>query len=247
MPHLKSIEKNVLVDTLGHDKGDGGSRTKRVFHLKNRLAALPSVFLTVYVPTIALLCGVVLLRVFANVPIGELMRDPVNLLKFPFYLGLVSNIGILFWCSAAAICLFTSVVMRKHPVEHRFSQFLFVSGIITIFLLLDDFFNLHDVVYPEYLHIHEYLVYAIYGTVVALYLVTFRATILQTENALIFLLALGFFGLSLLTDMLTDRNLVLIPAQFLVEDGLKLFGIMSWFAFFSKESARHLKLVMISR
>jgi len=229
----------------GRDFSTDQSSVGSEFRWNDKAKALTPVFFTIYLPTLGLLCGVVLLRVFANVPTGDLMRDPVNILKIPFHLGLVSNIGILFWCSAAAICLFTSLVMRRHSTERQLTQFLFFSGIITIFLCLDDFFNLHDVVYPEYLHIHEYLVYAIYGLTVALYLIKFRAAILKTENVLIFLLALGFFGLSLVIDMITDNNLVLIP--YVVEDGLKLFGIMSWFAFFSKESATHLKLILMPR
>ena len=46
-------------------------------------------------------------------PISHFTRDPLRIAEAPLYYGIVSNIGILFWCTSAVICLFTSAILCK--------------------------------------------------------------------------------------------------------------------------------------
>jgi hypothetical protein len=87
--------------------------------------------------------------------------------------------------------------------------------------------------------LHPGTVFAAYALVVVIYLIRFRNTILQTEFLLL-LTALGFFGLSIVTDLLSIH----VPEKFLylVEDGSKLLGIVGWFVFFTRVSLKHLQM-----
>ncbi len=69
---------------------------------------LPLLF-AVYTPTfLALVILVVVSLQTTGIPIAYLTRDSAAAAEAPFYAGIYSNIGILFWCSAAAICLFSA-------------------------------------------------------------------------------------------------------------------------------------------
>ena len=108
---------------------------------------------------------------------------------------------------------------------------------MTVVLLLDDLFLFHEEVFPEYLHIPQKAVFAGYGIIILLYLISFRASILDTEF-LILLFAFGFFGLSIIVDEILRS---MIPQQHLFEDGAKLLGIVSWFAYFARVCVKQIK------
>jgi hypothetical protein len=86
---------------------------------------------------------------------------------------------------------------------------------------------LHDSILPYHLMIPEKLVYLSYITVVLVYLAKFKTEILAYEYVLLSL-AFCFFALSVLTDLLLEQQ----GLTSLLEDGFKLFGIMTWFVFF---------------
>ncbi len=62
-------------------------------------------------------------------------------------------------------------------------------------------------------------------------LITFRKFILQSEWG-IFSLAFLFFSLSISVDLVPALNNNSTDLSFLIEDGLKLFGIVSWVGYF---------------
>ncbi|WP_174888097.1 hypothetical protein [Marinifilum fragile] len=199
------------------------SFTQNTIHqLKNLSSFLILNYLIVFI----ILMAIAIIGNYFNIPLSKFTRDPIHLLNGHPLTGVISNIGILFWCSTVAICFFSSAVcwMNKKVLNPKF---LFYSGLITLMLLLDDLFMFHEIIYPKYFHIPEIIVYLIYLTLIASYLLKFRKDILDTEYVLL-LLALSFFALSILMDVfITENELV-----FLFEDGFKLFGIVSWFLFF---------------
>jgi hypothetical protein len=107
--------------------------------------------------------------------------------------------------------------------------------------LLDDLFLLHEEVFPYYLNIPEKLVFVGYGMIISLYLVKFRKIILKTEF-LFLILAFGFLGLSVIIDLLPIATRLLgNQGEFLLEDGFKLMGIISWFTYFARVGVAQLK------
>lgn len=201
---------------------------------KQLRSLLPTLFI-IYVPGFLLLAGAALQR---KVPVSHLLRDPVLLTQAPFYAGAISNIGALVWCAAASICLFCAALSRqttsnqptsKQPICKRWDIFLLCSGLITLMLLADDFFLLHEEVYPNYFFISEKIILLAYGVIVLLYLAVFRKTILKT-NYLLILFAFAFFGISIGIDLFDINDSEVI---FLIEDGAKFLGIISWSAYFT--------------
>jgi len=157
-----------------------------------------------------------------------LSRDPAATFHSSPFIGVISNIGIIVWSAAVAICLFCSGIFHKqNKGEH--ATFFRYSGLITFILLIDDLFMFHDLVFPKILHFPEKLVYAAYFLLIVIYLFKFYKYILKTEYAILGL-ALILFGLSMLIDQILPSRGI----EFLIEDGMKLLGITTWYIYFER-------------
>lgn len=198
-------------------------------------ALLPSL-LIVYGPVSGLLGMVVGLKWWAQISVRHLMQDPTAVMKVPIYTGFISNLGVLLWCATAAICLLSATILPKIPRYQKLRAFFLFSGLLTTTLVFDDLFLLHERFFPDYLNISENFVYAAYGITTVVFLLRFRKTILKTD--LIFLvLAFGWFG----SSILIDKILPFSERSIFLEDGFKLLGIVSWFAYFSRTCSQELK------
>jgi hypothetical protein len=169
----------------------------------------------------------IFLKYKVKVATDYLTRDPSSIMSAPFYLGLFSNIGILFWCSSATICLFSYALLRKDIRAKEYSSFFLFSGLLTSLLLFDDFFLIHESVFPDYLNINEKIIYAGYIVLVLIFFLRFK-TILKKTEFIILLSAVIFFGLSIVCDNIFPN----IPA--VIEDTFKLVGITTWFTYFAR-------------
>jgi hypothetical protein len=164
------------------------------------------------------------------------------------FVGLVSNIGIIIWTLTAAVCLFSGIIILVCSSKKKIASFLLFAGLVTTQLMLDDFFQLHEVIYKCYFGIDEKVVFAVYIFLVAIGLVFFRKIILETRS--IILLSAGvFFVLSLLVDHFHSHvnEMVGPDIRILLEDGFKLFGIVGWFGFFTRYSYFELEKLIKSK
>jgi hypothetical protein len=171
--------------------------------------------------------GVWALQHWLHIPLTKLVSDLVYLGQLPIYNGLFSQIGLFFWMAGATICLFGVVLLAGRKADRNLRWFLVVSGLITLYLGLDDAFLFHDYAFFVYLHLSEVVVYGLYLLLFAGYLVGFAKTILRTDYLLLGI-ALAFLGFSMVTDALE------IPFFFeeLFEEGAKFAGIVSWMVYF---------------
>lgn len=201
-------------------------------NLKSQLKLLGPLLLKVYALLLLVLVGIGLLRVFFDVDIGELTRDPIHETGLHPFVGFLSNTGILLWCLTAAVCLFTAFVLRRSNDDADRVSFFLYGGLLTGWLMLDDLFLFHDVILREYLHVGEAITYSVYVFAVAFFFYHFRNLVKRTDYVIIFL-ALVFFAVSLLVDFVADRQ-VDIPGHYLFEDGFKFLGIASWMLFFTR-------------
>lgn len=183
---------------------------------------------------------VVVLKGQTQISIMELMRDPSATMEVPFYTGLVSNLGILLWSATAAICLFSSLAMRRSANHPEKTSFFLVIGLLTLALTLDDLFLLHERVFPDYLNISEKLVYIAYGLTSLVCWLKFKQLILKTDFFLL-LFAVGFFGFSIVVD----RLLPFSESAILIEDGAKLLGIVSWLTYFTRTCLQALRRAIL--
>jgi len=193
-----------------------------------------------YLAAFLIIALVVILDRISEINASLLLCDPTARLGGEFYVGMVSNIGILIWCSTAAICLFSWGVVRRDKSEGEWGRFFVFAGILTAILALDDLFLFHDEIVPDFLfpkgsliHINEKVVFALYGIIALWFLISSRDTIRKTNHRLL-VLAITFFALSIVAERGFIKHI--IPdskIRRIMEDGMKLFGIVSWFAYFS--------------
>lgn len=169
-----------------------------------------------------------------------LTRDPLVLTNGVFYMGMISNIGILFWCASATICLFSSAIISKIDSYNRsqeISKFLLFSGLLTCLLMLDDLFMIHES-FHYYLG-SSYILFSFYLIIILVFFVKHIKVIKKTEFVIL-LAAMGFFSLSIVYDSL-ESNLSL---PIFVEDVFKFLGITTWFTYFLRLCLRELSSVI---
>lgn len=153
------------------------------------------------------------------------------------YYGMVSNLGIMAWTASAAICLFAAVVLmgRQDNVSRDRCLFALVAGLFTGWLTLDDAFLVHEKVFPA-LGLPQVAVLLAYAVLAFLFALFARRIVFQVDLVL-FALAIGFLGGSVLIDHfhggLTNQAIIL-------EDGAKFIGICCWATFHAAAMARFL-------
>jgi hypothetical protein len=178
---------------------------------------------------LGIMWGVAALIVFVATRFGlrmtQLTKDPVGLLGGPdvFYYGMLSHLGVLLWCAAAAISLCASLVLPKEDFSEA-RGYLRLVGFLTVALCIDDLFMVHEDVAPAYFGIPENLVQVLYAACLASIVFRYRRFIVeQTEYGLL-AMAGGFFALSMTIDIVP---IVDIGSDF--EDGFKTVGIITYF------------------
>ena len=195
-----------------------------------QLRTITPICIRLYIPVFAVLALLFLIRWQTGISIAYLTRDPAQVAQISPLIGLLSNLGILLWCATVSICFFSFILLSnchyrvKNP--HYFLLFFLYSGMFTLMFLIDDLFMIHEIDYPGV----QQGVYLVYTVALFCYLFKFRKIILRTDW-LLFALAFVFFGASVTIDLLPYSildNYIMGDRFFLVEDGLKLLGIVSW-------------------
>jgi hypothetical protein len=161
------------------------------------------------------------------VPLGNLTRDPLVVAKGKFYFGALSSLGILGWMATSTVCLSTYYMLNDSRDKKTRSFFLF-SGLFTLFLLFDDLFMMHEVIFPKYLGINEKVVLALYPVLSMFLLINYRGRIARSSYVRLFI-AFAFLGLSNVVDTIFPQ---VNSFNLLFEDGFKFLGIVGWAIYF---------------
>lgn len=185
-----------------------------------------------------------------EITLSYFTRDISAIGDLPFFAGLVSQLGGLFWSATLAICVFTYLVLRAGEQDTRSSRhFLFQAAVLTGVLLLDDFFLFHEDIGPDYLHISEKLIVLSYGLITVVFLFFNLREILVSEF-LILGLALGFFGMSIFMDAFSLEKLEeygsIFNEQFstFLEDGFKFVGVATWLVYFARYGLHRIRALI---
>jgi hypothetical protein len=165
-----------------------------------------------------------LIAVFAffGVKMTTLSVDPLQRLHQPFYLGLLSQLGALLWCTTAAITLFSSLLAHEAKRHASAIGFLRMIGILTILLLIDDLLMIHEVILPQYLHLASESLYLAYGVYMCWLLVQFRHFIFVYTAYPVLIVA----GICFAVSLAIDTELIL--GKTATEDLFKIFGIITY-------------------
>lgn len=195
------------------------------------------VVLLVHILVLILLFATVIVSSIGQKPIQHFFKDTNVIAGQPFYFGAMSNIGIIFWCATASICLLSSLILHTVSRVKVKKQFLFYAGFFTLFLMLDDLFLIHEEVFPNYLGLSDSILYLAYGVISLVWLLNYRKIISQTDYSFL-LISFFLFAGSLVVDILDDSGFLFIlnpnldGFYYFLEDGFKLLGITGWFSYF---------------
>ncbi len=189
------------------------------------LAILPAVILYIVVLYLSSAAGIDPILV---------LRDPIQACDYPTAVGMISNLGVLMWCSATVVNLFPSI--SGLVIHKKWRQLLYLGGFFSGVLCIDDLFLLHD------RHVGEYFIYCTYSFLALLLILRFYKLILRSDP-IAFLLSIFFLGLSVVVDSLHGHLLISYQTTQLYEEGFKFVGIACWLFFWWKASFRALKQI----
>ncbi len=187
------------------------------------------VYSLTFLPPILLL---IIALIQTVVPVAFLLKDPLTVAEYAgteccsVYYGLVSNFGILIWCSAAAISLFAGLILFVNRSSKADIIFLVGAGLLTGWLMLDDFFMVHEDVLPA-LGVPQPLTYLVYASFAAAYFALSWRNIL-THRIILLAISVALLGTSVLLDMILHSE---SAAHVFTEDATKLLGICAWCGF----------------
>lgn len=177
----------------------------------------------------------------------ELVADPNEVGQVAAYTGLVSTIGTLIFGATASACLFTAYLLGQIDRTTRKWQIFFqLSGFFILLLLADDLWQLHEnfpgllfgnlVENDPWQNIGEAIVFGFYGLLFFLYLFKFKILLYQTRFTPL-LIAILFFGLSTMIDIWLEN----ISGHFVLEEGFKLLGIVSFSMYYFEVCEQQVK------
>ncbi len=232
---------------------------KYIQDIIGQMRRLIPTFFVVYVPVFFVLLSLFLVWMLTEYPIKDLTRDPLAVietallevqrhpeegmhafarLELPFFVGIVSNLGILLWCSAVCVLSFTACFLWCGGKAYRgHAHFLLAGALLSFILMLDDLLLLHERALPLYFDVSEVYLFAVYGVAVLGYLLVFREQILKTDYVLLGG-AFCLFAVSLAVDLIP----MAIPQPFFFEDGSKFAGVATWAAYHIRSSATYLQI-----
>ncbi|MDD5130153.1 MAG: hypothetical protein PHS66_03760 [Candidatus Omnitrophica bacterium] len=193
----------------------------------------------VYILVFCLFLFLQILCLRTDLSLDMFTSDIFAIANLPSYMGVFSNIGVLIWCSTAAVCFFSSVVLRE--INKEFSRFFLFAGFINLTLLLDDFFLFHDSLYSKVLHIPEIITYVVYAAFVVICIIKFKRILLKTEFITL-LFALGFFAISVAVDIIAVH--FDFYGVIFFEDLSKLLGIISWCFYFMQTAFNQIYILI---
>ena len=197
------------------------------------------ILVVIFLPGILFLAILFWLSGNNNIQFDIFSRDPIQILNGKPYVGILSSIGIIFWSMTAGVLLYSSKISALQKKPKRETYFLFFGGLLTILMLFDDLFLIHEVVFPEYVNIDEKIFYVFYGLSIIALVVYYHEIVLKTDYILL-ILAFCAFGSSVLTDIV-DAMGIDVTQLYVFEDGLKFLGIIAWFAYFTRTGYRFIR------
>ncbi len=188
--------------------------------------------------TLAFQALVIVVVVRKGLPPAIANRDIAHIANLHPLVGVVSNLGALLWAAAAAICGLTAGVLARARAPRTEVRFFAAAACLTAYIVIDDFFMLHEVLLPAYLGMYERHAVGLVAAGAMLFVATSFRQIRATRYGL-FVLAVALLATSVLIDRCDDRLDAMFVAhgwgtewRSVMEDVPKWLGIACWFAYF---------------
>ncbi len=161
----------------------------------------------------------------SSIPSEQLLLDPAHLQSRPWYLGLVSNLGVLGWTTATVAAAGGGWISRAGG-RRGAADMLRAGALLSGLLLLDDLFQLHIVV-ADVVGTSKMAFYATYAVLAGAWIIT---NIAELHRARWPLLVAAIAALS--TSAVTDQLMSGAGRGLIAEDSAKFLGILAWALFF---------------
>lgn len=188
---------------------------------------------------ILILLAGILMGYKTNKPLYFFFRDITATMVMPPYIGFVSQWGNMLWAILSGICFYNYILLNNVNTKSNSKKFFFWSFLLVLMFTVDDVFLLHEEVIYWIFNISQKYVYGFYIFLLLIYLIRFYRYIMSTGYAL-FIVALILFGSSIVFDYLI-AIINLSQEYIFLEDGFKLFGIISWIVYFTNTGIDELK------
>jgi len=162
--------------------------------------------------------GVMTLDTYA----GFFTKDVASIAEIIPIAGALSQFGIMLWCIAFSVAGF-SAVLSPGKEEKKFLVYL---AILSLILMLDDTFQVHERIFPKLFGLNELFIFTLEGALLV-FIVSRFSDIVIGSRFILLLFAVIWFALSLSVDMFLSEHT--FPRwHHLLEDGPKFLGIMNW-------------------
>ena len=198
---------------------------KRKPALRSQGGELRPILIGVLIATAAVVIVTTLASLYADalgIEFRDLSREPASVAHVPNYSGAYANLTILLWQVPATSALLTSVLLRKLG-GHRADAAMFgYLGVITAVMAIDDGFLLHETIREQF-GISQKIPPVLYTVAILVVLWVYRHRL--RWNILVFGAAMGFWGVSAISDALDSVG---IDMPLLMEDGAKMLGTAIW-------------------
>lgn len=118
----------------------------------------------------------------------------------------------------------------KRSEKKKYLLFLFSSILITFLFILLIIVKLHHLL-REMFGIPNTLTYALISVPIVYHLYRFKSTIFNS-NYLVLLISLGFIGVGLVIDLLTDGKIITFASSDFVEEIFRILGALFWLLYY---------------
>lgn len=196
---------------------------------------------TVVVGILGIAAMAVAARVIGSERFGLVLDDPLGSARNGHDLGYlavgwVSHFGVMMWAFAAMSGLAAARLRWSAPGQRRLALMFAGSGLLSVGLMADDLFQLHENVIPRVLDVSEkrpLLGWALLGVA---WFIAFAGPLLRNRYFPLVVVAGVALVTSMLIDVLGDAGPLAeihdaLGGAGVTEDGTKLVGILAWAVF----------------
>lgn len=169
---------------------------------------------------------IMLIWIFGNGEWQVYFRDPAAVYDFSPLAGFVSHLGVFLLVVSGVIGIFASLHARR---DRRLLLFV---GSFSILLATDDFFMLHEEVFPRALGVAESYTYAVYALIGVLILALNARTLLGLRHIGLYA-SLALLTMSIVFDFIEGSSNT-------AEDSFKFLGFLMWCCYWSVRAHRAL-------
>jgi hypothetical protein len=198
---------------------------KRKPTLRSQGGELRPILIGVLVAAAAVVIVTALFSFYADllgIEFRDLSREPVTVVNAPNYSGSYANLTIVLWQVPATSALLASGLLRRLGGHRSDAAMFLYLGLITAVMAIDDGFLLHETIRAQF-GISQKIPPVLYTVAILVVLWAYRHRL--RWNILVFAAAMGFWGVSAISDALDSLG---FDMPLLMEDGAKMLGTAIW-------------------